>query len=142
MQAAGEHLLAAAAAAQAFGLAGAHLGLVEPVMVVSVSDDLSQRDYRLFFNPQVLETSTAIQSGTEGSVSLPGVEVAISRPVWAVIGYDDAQGQPRTDRFEGFVARCCLHEIEQIGGVFFLSHLSRLKRDAVLRKFKKGLRAG
>ena len=142
MRAAGEQLLAAAEAARAYGLAAAHIGLDEPVVVVSVADDISRRDYRVMFNPRVVATGTEVEMGTEGSVSLPGIEVAISRPVWAVIAYDTAVGEVMTERVEGFVARCCLHEIEQMNGVFFLSRLSRLKRDAVLRRFKKEQRAG
>ena len=142
MRQAGQQLLAAAEAAQAFGLAAAHIGMAEPVVVVSVASEPSRRDYRVMFNPRVLETGTDKESGTEGSVSLPGIEVEISRPVWVVIEYEDAEGKRHEERHEGFVARCCLHEIEQMNGVFFLSHLSRLKRDAVLRKFKKGQRSG
>jgi peptide deformylase len=142
MRAAVEQLLAAAEAARAYGLAPGHIGLDEPIVVVSVANDTSRRDYRVMFNPFVVETSPETEMGTEGSVSLPGVEVAISRPVWAVIAYDTAAGERTTERVEGFVARCCLHEIEQMNGVFFLSRLSRLKRDAVLRRFKKEQRAG
>ena len=138
---AGRQLLVAAKAAQAYGLAAAHIGLAEPVIVVTVAE-ASHPDYRLMFNPRVLETSAEMVSGSEGSVSLPGVEITVSRPAWAVIEYDDAHGKRQAEQFEGFVARCCLHEIEQMSGVFFLSHLSRLKRDAVLRKFKKGQRSG
>ena len=98
MRAAGEQLLAAAEAARAYGLAAAHIGLDEPVVVVSVADDISRRDYRVMFNPRVVATGTEAEMGTEGSVSLPGIEVAISRPVWAVIAYDTAVGEVMTER--------------------------------------------
>jgi peptide deformylase len=142
MERAGEQLLAAAEAAKAYGLAAAHVGLNEPVIVVSIAADTSRRDYRVMFNPRIAECSAEAEVGSEGSVSLPGIEVAISRPIWAVIEYDTAAGDRVTKRFDGFVARCCLHEIEQMQGVFFLSHLSRLKRETVLRRFKKEQRAG
>ena len=77
------------------------------------------------------------QFGGEASVSLPGVEVDIERAAWADIAFDDAEGQRHEERVEGFVARCALHEIEQMNGRFFLMNLSRLKRDMLLKKLRK-----
>lgn len=139
LRATGERLLSAAAAAQAYGLAAAHIGEIAPVIVVSVSPP-DRRDYRLFHNPHVVAVSPETEIGAEGSVSLPGAQVEISRPTWVDLGYDDEAGEARLERFEGFVARCILHETEQVNGVFFLDHLSRLKREMVLKKLRKGTR--
>jgi peptide deformylase len=128
-------LLAAAKDAKAYGLAAAHIGEVEPVVVIS--GDPEGRDYLLLFNPTVTAVATESEPGEEGSVSLPGVRVSIDRPIWAEVGYMDARGKPQTARFERFAARVALHEIEQMNGVFFLSKLSRLKRDMVLKKARK-----
>ena len=141
MIAIGEQLRAAAEAAQAYGLAAAHIGAVEPIVVISVANDTSTRDYRVMFNPEVLEVATETAFGPEGSVSMPGIEAPVERPAWAEIAYDDANGERHTERFEGFVARCALHEIEQVNGTFFLARLSRLKRDTAIRKFQKLNRA-
>lgn len=138
---AGERLLAAAKEAQAYGLAAAHLGENEPLVVMSMASDPAQRDYRLLFNPEIVAVAEETASGPEGSVSMPGIEVAVQRPVWAEIAYDDADGIRQRERLEGFVARVALHEIEQVDGIFFLSRVSRLKRDAALRKFDKSRRA-
>lgn len=136
----GQRLLQAASAVSAYGLAAAHIGAAEPVVVISVGPDLAPRDYRLLFNPKVLRVAEQQEVGTEGSVSLPGIETAIERPVWAEIAFDDADGVPQCKIYEGFVARVVLHEIEQMNGTFFLANLSRLKRDAALRKFQKAQR--
>lgn len=141
MIAIGEQLRAAAEAAQAYGLAAAHIGALEPIVVISVANDTSTRDYRVMFNPEVLEVATETAFGPEGSVSMPGIEAPVERPAWAEIAYDDASGERHNERFEGFVARCALHEIEQVNGTFFLSRLSRLKRDTAIRKFQKLNRA-
>ena len=45
---------------------------------------------------------------------MTGVEVQIARPVWAEIAYDDDAGTRKTERLEGFLARCALHEIDQM----------------------------
>lgn len=137
LRATGERLLAATATAQAYGLAAAHIGEVQPLVVISVADDTTQRDYRVLFNPRIVSVADAVLAGPEGSVSMPGIEAPIERPLWAEVAYDDEDGARVTTRFEGFVARCALHEIDQMNGVFFLSRLSRLKRDTAIRKFNK-----
>ncbi|UJW86278.1 peptide deformylase [Devosia sp. SL43] len=140
MLTAGETLRSAAQEVQAHGLAAAHLGLSEPLVVVSVAGQTAKRDYRILFNPEVVLVGPESVIGAEGSVSLPGIEVPIDRPIWAEIAYDTPDGTQETARFEDFVARVALHEIDQMNGVFFLSRLSRIKRDTAIRKFEKSLR--
>ena len=102
-----------------------------------VSGDSEERNYLLLFNPKVTAVATETEPGEEGSVSLPGVRVMIDRPVWAEVSYLDAEGSPKTARFERFAARVALHEIEQMNGVFFLQKVSRLKRDMALKRARK-----
>ena len=140
LRAIGTRLLEAAKAAQAYGLAAVHMGAVAPVVVISADPDPAQRDYLLLYNPEVLGVAEKTVIGPEGSVSMPDVQVEIMRPVWAEIAYDDETGARQTRRLEGLPVRIALHEIDQMNGVFFLNRLSRLKRDMVLKKWKK--RAG
>lgn len=137
MQAAGAALLEAAQEVQAYGLAAAHLGLDEPLVVVSIINDTKQRDYRILYNPRVAELAGEAVLGLEGSVSMPGIEVQIARPNEITVEYQDEQGANKTSRLEGFAARVALHEIDQMNGVFFLDRVSRTKRDMALRKFRK-----
>lgn len=123
--------------ARAYGLAAAHIGEVAPVMVLNTTPDEPVATYVVYFNPRLTAVASDIESGKEASVSLPGVEVEITRPVWAAIEYEDAGGTAQSARFDGFVARCALHEIEQMNGRFFLANLSRLKRDMALKKAAK-----
>ncbi len=123
-------------AAHAYGLAAAHIGEPAPVIVLSVTPEAAA-SYELFYNPVVLEQASDLEAGREASVSLPGVEVEIARPRWAEIGFDTEEGKPAQRRFEGFLARCALHEIEQMNGRFFLANLSRLKREMALKKAAK-----
>lgn len=140
MLAAGEALRAAVHEVQASGLAAAHLGRLEPLVVLNVADPDAARDYRILYNPEVVLTADEIAFGAEGSVSMPDMEVPVERPVWAEIAYDNADGARETARFEGFTARVALHEIDQMNGVFFLARISRLKRDTAIRKYEKSLR--
>jgi peptide deformylase len=136
----GAALLEAAQSVQAYGLAAVHMGEVAPVIVMSAAPDANRRDYLLLYNPEVMAVADKSVVGPEGSVSMPDVQVEIMRPIWAEIAFDDAAGVRQTRRFEGLPARIALHEIEQMNGIFFLSRLSRLKRDMVLKKYRK--RAG
>ena len=131
----GERLFAAAKDAKAYGLAAAHIGEVEPVVVIS--GDPEGRDYLLLFNPTVTAVAAETEAGEEGSVSLPGVRVQVDRPVWAEVSYQDSDGTAQVARFERFAARVAQHEIDQMNGMFFLQKLSRLKRDMVLRRARK-----
>jgi peptide deformylase len=138
----GASLLRAAREAQAYGLAAAHIGRMEAVAIVSLGDP-STRDYRLLYNPRILATQGPEVSGKEGSVSMPGIEVDVMRPQSARIGYDDETGNTVELDLTGFAARIALHEIDQVNGVFFLSRVSRLKRDSAIKRFAKlGRRMG
>jgi len=35
------------------------------------------------------------------------------------------------------MATCLQHEVDHLNGVLFIDHISRLKRDIVVRKFRK-----
>jgi peptide deformylase len=133
----GQRLLEAAVEAGARGLAGAHIGDPAPVIALLTGLTTDPESYQLYFNPRVVELAVEVESDTESSVSSPGVLVKIERPIWVEIAFDDAGGTPRQARFDGFLARCALHEIEQMNGRFFLLNLSRLKREMALKKGAK-----
>ncbi|MBN9314600.1 MAG: peptide deformylase [Devosia sp.] len=137
LRAIGRRLLEAAEAANAYGLAAVHIGAVAPVVVISTDPDPAGRNYAVLYNPEIVALAEASVPGPEGSVAMPGVEVEIVRPAWAEVAWDDADGVRQRARFEGLPARVVQHEIDQMNGVFFLDKLSRLKRDMVLKRWKK-----
>ena len=132
----GTKLLDAAREAQAYGLAAVHIGYVAPVAVISIVPPPG-RDYRVLFNPRVVETGGLSIPGREGSVSMPGIEVEITRPDFARIGFEDEAGAAVELELTGFPARVAQHEIDQVNGIFFLARLSRLKREAAIKRYAK-----
>lgn len=140
MRAAGARLQAAAEEVHAYGLAAAHLGLAEPLVVVSLAADGQGRDYRVLFNPRIVAFGPQVAMGAEGSVSMPGIEAPVERATAIDLAFDDADGLRHSLHLEGFPARVAQHEIDQMNGVFFLGRLSRLKRDTAIRKFEKSRR--
>ena len=142
LRAIAQRLLAAGAQAQVYGLAAVHIGEVAPIALISVASP-EMRDYRLLYNPIVLSFAPEQDAGPEGSVSLPGIEVDVLRARSVEIGFDDENGKGQTLALTGFAARVAQHEIDQVNGIFFLNRVSRLKRDAALKRFAKlGRRAG
>lgn len=137
LRAIGARLLDAARAANAYGLAAVHIGVVAPVAVISVDLDPQKRDYRVLYNPQVVGLGAHVAAGPEGSVAMPGVEVEIMRAIEVEVAFDDAEGERHTLELSGLPARIAQHEIDQVNGVFFLERLSRLRRDMVLKKWRK-----
>lgn len=137
---AGQALLDAVTKANAYGLAAVHIGLVEPVVVISVANDTAIRDYRLLFNPQITALSAERLSGPEGSVSLPGIEIPVDRAAGLKFTFDTQDGERQSLSLDGFAARVAQHEIDQMNGVFFLDRVSRTKRETALRKFAKSQR--
>ena len=135
LRAIGERLLSAARAASAYGLAAAHIGEVAPVVVIS--GEAEPRVYTLMFNPVITASASDRVRGEEGSVSLPGVRVDVERPSWVEVTFQDEAGTRQVVRLDGFAARVAAHEIDQMNGIFFLDKLSRLKRDMVLKRWKK-----
>lgn len=116
-----------------------HIGAVAPVAVISLSDDEAKRDYLVIYNPEILSLSGESVEGREGSVSMSGLQVPVPRPSKARIAYDDETGARHELDLEGLPARIAQHEIDQVNGVFFLEHISRLKRDMAIKRWKKSL---
>ena len=87
-------------------------------------------------NPEVVSTFGPDTPFTEGCLSFPGLYTTVVRPKGIVLKYDTADGR-RTMRDEELVARIVQHEVDHLDGVLFIDHLSKLKRDMVIRKFAK-----
>ena len=73
----------------------------------------------------------------EGCLSLPGIYGEVTRPERIVLDALDRHGVPFRRELEGYVARAVQHEIDHLDGVLFLDHLSLLKRELLLRRWKK-----
>ncbi len=77
----------------------------------------------------------------EGCLSIPDFRVEIERPASLTLRYTDRDGEPREMEAEGLLATAIQHEINHLDGKLIIDFLSPLKRDMVVRKFKKQARA-
>lgn len=87
-------------------------------------------------NPEIVETYGE-QSGPEGCLSLAKVPAVLERPEFARLKAQDLNGEWFEKEAEGYAARCFLHETDHCDGKLFIDHLPRMRREMVVKKFKK-----
>jgi peptide deformylase len=96
----------------------------------------------VMINPQVLSLGSALRTHEEGCLSIPEVRVEIERPASLRVRYLDRAGKSVEREAEGLLATAIQHEIDHLDGKLIIDFLSRLKRDMIIRKFRKQQRAG
>ena len=88
-------------------------------------------------NPVVELLPCAETTYEEGCLSLPEQYADVSRPKQVKISYLDRDGSSRLVEAEDLLAVCLQHEIDHLEGVLFVDHITKLKRDLILRKLRK-----
>ena len=86
------------------------------------------------------KTSTKKSVMEEGCLSIPKQFADIERPENITIEYLNEKNEKIKEKKQGYEARILQHEIDHLNGVLFVDHISRLKRDIILRKVKKQIR--
>jgi len=124
--------------AKGIGLAGPQVGVSRRLIVVDVTDESGTALGPVaLFNPRVVEASAEKEKGEEGCLSIPGVAGVVERPWHVVVEAQDREGKPVRIEADDMLARCLQHEIDHLDGVLFIDRLSPLKRNMVLRKYRK-----
>lgn len=116
------------------GLAATQVNIDKKVITIDVSDD--QSEPVVLINPEILHQEGKIKS-TEGCLSVPGIYEDVDRAALVKIKAYDKDGEAFEIESEGLLGRCIQHEIDHLNGKLFIDHLSRLKRERVLKKLKK-----
>ncbi len=117
------------------GLAATQIGVMERLAVVDASADRG-RAIRMA-NPEILEASRALRAHEEASPNLPGVYAKLTRPAEVLVRFMDPEGQIREQRFVDLWATSVQHQIDHLAGRMYFDHLSKVKRDMLLRKARK-----
>ena len=92
---------------------------------------------RVFINPEVTWSSDEKSTYEEGCLSIPDVHEDVDRPARVKIRFMDLDGKTHEEEAEGLYATCIQHEIDHLNGVLFIDHISKLKRDRIVKKFTK-----
>ena len=123
--------------APGIGLAAVQVGVPKRLIVLDLSEDGAEPRPLTFINPEILKLGTETRLHEEGCLSIPDFRLEIERPASLTLGYIDREGKPRELEAEGLLATALQHEIDHLNGKLIIDFLSRLKRDIVVRKFKK-----
>ncbi len=133
--------------APGIGLAAIQVGVPQRILVIDLQEPESEeegaavvRDPRVFINPEIVEQAEDAQPYTEGCLSVPDQYAEVERPVSIRAKWLDLDGKAHDERIEGLLAVCLQHEIDHLDGILFIDHLSRLKRDMIVRKVVKSQR--
>ena len=95
------------------------------------------KEPQVFSNPQVTWSSEELNVYEEGCLSIPEYYEEVERPARIKVRFMDLDGATREIEADGLLATCLQHEIDHLNGVLFIDHISKLKRDMVIRKFTK-----
>jgi peptide deformylase len=123
--------------APGIGLAAIQVGEPVRLLVIDLAKEGEPKAPQIFVNPVVVERSDERSVYEEGCLSIPDYYAEVERPAKVRVDYLDEYGTPRQVEAEGLLATCLQHEIDHLDGVLFIDHISRLKRDMVIRKFRK-----
>ncbi|MEC7257211.1 MAG: peptide deformylase [Pseudomonadota bacterium] len=118
------------------GLAAVQIGVMLRLAVVDASAERG-RAIRLA-NPEVLHASIEFRDHEEASPNLPGVSAKISRPRAVTVRYMDDTGAVVERDFVGLEATSVQHQIDHLAGRMYFDRLSKVKRDMLLRRARKG----
>jgi peptide deformylase len=132
--------------APGIGLAAVQVGVAKRVLVIDLQeyedeDGKPIRDPRVFINPEIVDPSEDYAVYKEGCLSVPDQYADVERPAMCRARWTDLDGKAHDEQLEGLLATCLQHEMDHLEGILFIDHLSRLKRDMIMKKLLKLKRA-
>jgi peptide deformylase len=128
-------------AAPGIGLASIQIGVGKRVVVMDLSKKEDAHKPQVFINPEIVWSSKEKSTHEEGCLSIPEYYEEVERPNEVKVKYLDLDGKAHEVSAEGLFATCIQHEIDHTKGVLFIDHISKLKRDRVIKKFAKAAKA-
>ena len=129
--------------APGIGLAAIQIGQPLRMLVIDLqpeTEGVHQRRPGVFINPELVETSAETSVYSEGCLSIPDMYADVTRPARVRARWQDVDGAIHEAWLDGLMATCLQHEIDHLNGVLFIDHISRLKREMLLRKLEKARR--
>jgi len=128
--------------APGIGLAAIQVGIAKRVITLDLSKKEDDHEPQVFINPEITWRSKERAKFEEGCLSIPDYYEEVERPAEVKVRYLDVSGKKHEIDAKGLLATCLQHEIDHTNGVLFIDHLSKLKRDRVIKKFAKAAKSG
>ncbi|MCW4116026.1 peptide deformylase [Aurantimonas sp. MSK8Z-1] len=126
--------------APGIGLAAIQVGEPLRMLVIDLSKEEEPKAPQIFLNPEIVATSDSLSVYEEGCLSIPDYYAEVERPASVTVRHLGLDGAMHELEAEGLLATCLQHEIDHLNGVLFIDHISKLKRDMVVKKFTKAAR--
>lgn len=123
--------------APGIGLAAIQVGVAKRVIVMDLAKDEEDPAPHYFINPQITWESEALHEYEEGCLSLPEYYEDVVRPAEVKVSFLDYHGDAQELHCKEMLAVCVQHEMDHLEGILFVDHLTRLKRQMILRKLTK-----
>jgi len=135
-------------AARGIGLAATQLGIEKRILVIDLQERVTEdeekegegepiRDPHVIINPELLWVSDELSVYNEGCLSIPEQYAEVERPARCRVRWLDEKGKAHEEELDGLMATCMQHEIDHLNGVLFIDHISRLKRNMIVKKLDK-----
>ena len=123
--------------APGIGLAAIQIGEPRRIVTMDLSKKEGETQPQVFINPEIVDESDDKSVHEEGCLSIPEYYEEVERPASVTVKYLDLDGKQHEVKATGLFATCIQHEIDHLNGVLFIDHISKLKRDRVVKKFTK-----
>ena len=127
--------------APGIGLAAIQVGIPQRIVVIDTADEGEGRQPLCLVNPEIVKLGSATRLYEEGCLSIPDITVEIERPDTVTVRYIDRAGKQQEIEADGLLATALQHELDHLDGHLIIDFLSRLKRDMIIKKFKKQSRS-
>ncbi len=119
------------------GLAAVQVGILRRIIVIDVSSKEEEKKPMCFINPVIKNLSQETSIYEEGCLSIPDTFIEIERPKICTVEYIDINGKIKNLDCDGLLSTCLQHEINHLDGKLIIDHLSKLKRDMIIKKISK-----
>ena len=124
--------------APGIGLAAIQVGVPKRLLVIDLQEEAEGvKNPRVFINPEFSEPSEETNVYSEGCLSIPDQFADVERPARIHAKWLDREGKAHDEVIDGLLATCLQHEVDHLDGIVFTDHLSRMKREMVLKKLEK-----
>ncbi|MBA9082952.1 MULTISPECIES: peptide deformylase [Bartonella] len=123
--------------AQGIGLAAIQVGVPLRMLVIDIAENNTPKNPLVVINPEILWLSDERNIYKEGCLSIPEYYAQVERPKRLRVRYSDREGKQTEIEADDLLATCLQHEIDHLNGCLFIDHISKIKRDMVIRKLKK-----
>jgi peptide deformylase len=129
-------------AAPGIGLAAIQIGVAQRVITMDLAKKDEPKAPQVFINAELTWKSEETSVYEEGCLSIPEYYEEVERPARVKVKYFDLEGKEHEVDADDLLATCLQHEIDHTNGVLFIDYISKLKRDMVLKRFKKAAKRG